>query len=114
MRETSRGADVRRPPGAFAVTSEAAIAREAMSNWPAKVRQVRDQPLIAALVARMGRTERVTLFAVIPAASLLLAFASLANGVPGAARMRSTSGSSSHCLHRATLPIPSARNGLRR
>lgn len=82
MRERSRGADCA-APGAFAVTSEAAIAREAMSNWPAKVRQVRDQPLIAALVARMGRTERVTLFAVIPAASLLLAFASLANGVPG-------------------------------
>jgi undecaprenyl-diphosphatase len=40
-----------------------------------------DRPLVAGLVARVGRIERMTLSAVILAASLLLAFASLANAV---------------------------------
>src|SRR5262245_39006512 len=52
-----------------------------MSDWPAKVRPVRGQRMIAALVGRRGRIGRVTLSAVILAASLLLGFASLANGV---------------------------------
>jgi undecaprenyl-diphosphatase len=52
-----------------------------MSKRRRLVQQVGDRPLIAGLVARVGRIERMTLSVVILAASLLFAFARLANAV---------------------------------
>jgi undecaprenyl-diphosphatase len=52
-----------------------------MSKRRRLIQQVGDQPLIAGLVVRVGRIERVTLSVVILAASLLFAFARLADAV---------------------------------
>ena len=52
-----------------------------MSRWRGLLQQAGDQLLIAGLVARVGRIERMTLSAVILAAGLLLLFARLANAV---------------------------------
>ena len=52
-----------------------------MSNWVRQLQNIRDQPLIAGLVARASWIEPMTLSAIILAASLLFAFATLANAV---------------------------------
>ena len=52
-----------------------------MSKWRGLLQKVGNQPLIAGLVARASWIERMTLSAVILAASLLFAFARLANAV---------------------------------
>src|SRR5215510_7710553 len=53
----------------------------AMSKWQALLQRTAGQPLIAGLIARAGRIERVTLSSVVLAASLLFLFASLGNAV---------------------------------
>jgi undecaprenyl-diphosphatase len=52
-----------------------------MSKWGRLLQNIGDQPLIAGLVARASWIERMTLCAIILAASLLFAFATLANAV---------------------------------
>jgi undecaprenyl-diphosphatase len=52
-----------------------------MWRWRGLLRQAVDRPLIAGLVAHIGRIEPMTLSAVILGAGLLLVFASLANAV---------------------------------
>jgi len=52
-----------------------------MSRWRALLEQAAGHPLIAGLVARVGRIERITLAAVILAAGLLFAFARIAGAV---------------------------------
>ena len=52
-----------------------------MSRWRALLQQAAGHPLIAGLVARVGRIERITLAAVILAAGLLFAFARIAGAV---------------------------------
>jgi undecaprenyl-diphosphatase len=52
-----------------------------MVRWRRLPEQARNHPLIAGLIARVGRIERMTLSAVIVAAGLLLLFTRLANAV---------------------------------
>jgi undecaprenyl-diphosphatase len=52
-----------------------------MPNWQRLLERVGDHPLIARLIARVARIERLVLFAVILAAAVLFAFARLANAV---------------------------------
>jgi undecaprenyl-diphosphatase len=52
-----------------------------MSRWRRLLQQAGEQPLVAGLITRVARIERMTLFAVILAATVLFAFAKLANAV---------------------------------
>lgn len=52
-----------------------------MVDWQQLRRRVGGQPLIVGLMARVARVERMTLVALILAATVLFAFASLANAV---------------------------------
>lgn len=52
-----------------------------MSRWRGLLRQASDHPLIAGLIARVARIERLTLSAVVLAAGVVLAFTRLGNAV---------------------------------
>ena len=52
-----------------------------MSKWQSLLQQTAGRPLIAGLIARAGRIERVTLSSVVLAATLLRLFARLGNAV---------------------------------
>ena len=52
-----------------------------MSRWQRLLQRVAGQPLIGRMIARVARVERLTLFVVILAATVLFAFASLGNAV---------------------------------